>query len=438
MAEDTLAPTLSNQYVSERLLAPFLRDNISVGITGSNKIFLQPIKEVAKTDKEYIFQFPQINDYVDLKNIQLYVKGTVMKYGEGNALIALEEGDEVILQNNALHSIFESVLLKVGVNQEKIYESMRPQKAFLRLLLESPKSINNSLSCQGFELDAFNDPNEFLNGSSRARWTKLSKPVEFLGPTFIDFFQTDGFLPPATPLQIVYRKNYDTSLVIRNIANSRDLRPTFEIDSIGLMIPCMTINPTLAPHIESLTDKAPARFQFDSIDIRQFIVEKGLKRKTFSRVYNGKIPQKILVGLYPENSLTGDYETPALRTANENITQLKLYLNGTLIREHNTEFDQGLYTRSYLDLLSWFKAFDGDFLISHENYFKGYRFLAFDLLDNCSNDSCADLLKSGFVDLEITIAKGAASSWTMLVYAISPDCLDLDKQKSARLTRSVL
>ncbi len=79
MADIPLAPVESTQVIQDRILDPYLKDNITIGLIASHKIRLPPVKEPSGADKEFVFQFPQIPDYVDLKGIELYVRGALKK-----------------------------------------------------------------------------------------------------------------------------------------------------------------------------------------------------------------------------------------------------------------------------------------------------------------------------------------------------------------------
>ena len=73
MSDNIIAPLDSTLTLNERLVSAFLRDTVDIGIIASQLICLKPVKEIAKTDSEFVFSLPEISDYVDLRNIQLYI-----------------------------------------------------------------------------------------------------------------------------------------------------------------------------------------------------------------------------------------------------------------------------------------------------------------------------------------------------------------------------
>ena len=86
MTDVPLAPVESTQVIQNRLLDPYLKENISIGLVSSTVINLPPVKETASSDKVFVFQFPQIPNHVDLKNVQLYLKGSIRKNSKNEKL----------------------------------------------------------------------------------------------------------------------------------------------------------------------------------------------------------------------------------------------------------------------------------------------------------------------------------------------------------------
>lgn len=437
-----LAPEDSTQVLSQKLIAPYLRENISIGITNSSTIFLNPSKDPSPTDKEFVFQFPEIYNYIDLNRIELYVKGKILVDESAGRYRALAPTDQACLVNNSLHSIFESVLVKVGVNQEKVYESMRPQKAFIRQLLRTKNVKASDLRCHGFanEYEAEHET-AFKKAASRLSLFAESREVEYCGTTLIDLFQTDGMMTPNVPLQVTYRlANPEQYILMGENSLAANLKCFFAITKIGLRIPIVKINPTLTPLLETLTDKTPARFHFEGIDVRQFNLSTDTRQKTLIRVYNGKIPQKIVVAVYPQSAMIGNWKESCISTdIIHGVSSVRLILNGSVVRELDADFDADLYMIPFRACASWFDSGYKNHTLTYSNYKGGMRYFAFDLLDGCDTENCSDsLLQSGFLDIEIKFKTPLKGVHVLMAYCLSPDTLDIDQQRVARLNRAVL
>ena len=57
-------------------------------------------------------------------------------------------------------------------------------------------------------------PSDWTASANCYKWTSDNKTLGLMGPTLINFFQTEGYLMPTTPLQVKYRKNRDAFYMV--------------------------------------------------------------------------------------------------------------------------------------------------------------------------------------------------------------------------------
>ena len=438
MADNVIAPLDSTLTLNERLVSAFLRDTVNIGIVASQLICLKPVKEIAKTDREFVFSLPSINDYVDLRNIQLYVRGQILERKDG-VDVKVDAGTQVMLCNNVIHTLFDTISICIGNNQIELYESNHALKAYIRQLFRNKNGQYVDGRMSGLQFETRKDKqSDFASGVARVQWTQASNEVEFMGLTLTDFMQTDSYLPPQCPMRIVYRMSPEKFYILTEKANA-GTDYYFQINEIYLQIPTVKINPELSIQLESLFDKEPARLSFESINVRQFTLADGLRAKTFNRVFDSKLPQKILVGFYSQDSLVGARDESPLLCELADVTNLKLYVNGIALREHVIDYAGGIYMKTYRSFLDFFGNSETDFPVTHTVFPEGCRLYAFDLLNNCNDGLCSqELLKSGYIDLEVTFKDKLDKYLVMVVYSLSPDVLDINKKRECRLTRAIL
>ena len=134
--------------------------------------------------------------------------------------------------------MFESVTVFVGHNQQEIQMNNYPYKAYHTKHLMSMKTESPANLGHGFVVEKSNlIIGAMASGVPQRGWTELSQTVEFLGPTYIDFFQTEGYLLPATPVGIIFRRSRDTLYV--NTENKFDDRGWMSRPRCdGLLGPC--------------------------------------------------------------------------------------------------------------------------------------------------------------------------------------------------------
>lgn len=434
----------ASQNIDPRLIRMFQRPESLVGVQGTFTHFVQPLRPPTADDTDYSMELPNTGaDYTDLKNIQLYVRGS-LKRADGTVLT---DGEPVLLANNVLHTLFESVTILVGHNQQEVQMNNYPYKAYLRQLKTTKTQSSPAAMAHGFTAESHNLLGGVIEGGiSRSLWTKASRTVEFLGQTYIDFFQTEGYLLPATPLRVIFRRSRD-GFYINSGKDNGATAYKFFIEKIGLYVPVVKIAPFLTPLMEMQTDEAPASYHFDAIDLRQFSLPAKTLQRVYPRVFQGKIPTKIAVAFYTQKSFIGDQDQATLLTATSTPNRLQLSINGLVVREHRIDVDGGIFLESYQQFTDWLGGTHVNHPIQATRFLAGNLFLTFDLMENCSvngggggsdSASCAEeSLLTGFVDISVEFKKAVVEDCIMAVYAISPDVVDISKERAARYTRVI-
>ena len=374
-------------------------------------------------------------DYVDLKNIDLYVRGQLKK-ADGTSL---EKAESVVLTNNALHSLFETVTVLVGHNQQEIQMNNYLYKAYIRQLMHT-KTTSPACQEHGFTDDSkVAKAEEVTMGLTRYPWTSESKVAEFLGPTYIDVFQTDGYLMPATPLRITFKRSREAFYLTTAVAN-KDTAYKFFIDKIGLYVPTVKVAPFMTPLLEMQTDESPARYRFDSIDARQFPLPANTTTRTFARLYQGTLPTRIAIAFYRQDSFLGTRDRASLLTADLDLKQMQLAINGLVVQQYDVDISKNIYMEPFRRLTDWLGVTDGNFPFDLKQFRQGVSFFTFDLMENCSsNTECdKDSLLTGFAELSLQFGFDVPTDCVMMVFAIFPDTLDITKQKALRYNRVIV
>ena len=104
--------------------------------------------------------------------------------------------------------------------------------------------------------------------------------------------------------------------------------------------------------------------------------------------------------------------------------------------------DAGTYLESYFRFTDWLGVTNVDYPINSKSYIHGSLFLTFVLMENCAGTgsalSCAEeSLLTGFADISVEFSVAVPEESVMVVYAISPDVVDISKEKADRFTRVI-
>ncbi len=431
--------TLTSQNIDPSLIAMFTEGQGTVGVKGSFRQFITPIRAIGPNDQQYVFELPYAGgDYLDLKNTELYVRGNLTR-GDGTVL---QKDERVVLANNCLHSLFESVDVMIGHNQQEIQMKDYAHKAYFRQLMNFKTNCPDARG-HGFTKESFAERTdeavgEVLYGAKRESWTTESKMVEFCGQTFIDCFQSPGYLLPGTPVRITFHRSREQFYVTTPLAK-KDQSYKFNIQSIGLYVPTIKVAEDMTPLLEMQTDELPARYSFESIEVRRFPFHAGAVSATYNRVFQGRIPSKIAVAFIRQNVYVGDRARAAFLTASVNVQRLQLIVNGLVAREHSPRLFDSQYLDTYRKWTEWLDVSSVDWPYDEEDYVKGVTFFPFDFMENCKGSKCdEEALLSGSLDITVQTDAPLGTEMIMLVYALSPDAVEIMKERTARYVKVIV
>ena len=446
MADESTVPGVSSvmssevaQNVDKRLTSMFVRPEAIVGVQSTFTHVIEPLRAVSPLDEQFDFDLPTTNGYVDLKNMQLYIRGRLTKR-DGTHLTG---EDKVSVTNNLLHSLFQSVTVYVGHNQLELYSSEFPYKAYIRQLQKYDGKKPTSMLCEGFlpeDCSRVMDGNELKSASSRAGMIMVSRTVELMGETLIDLFQTDSYLMPACPLRIKYRKNRDGFYVI-TLPEGKDQEYNFSIEKISLHAPTISVAPSMTPLLEMQTDGAPAAYNFEALGIKQFPLSKDSITRHYSRVFEGRLPSRVLVTFFDQSAFSGvGRDKNPLMTSDVNVRSISLCVNGVGLREVQVNYGERIFMEAYQQFIKWMNKKDKEYMVTAKNFPNGFRFYAFDLRDNCGKEHCLEeTLTQGYIDLKLDLhAPHRTEDCVMTVYYFSPQTVFINKQRVAQLEAAVV
>lgn len=433
----SVIPEDVTQNIDPRLTRMFLKKEALVGIQSTFSHYIEPVRPPAQTDNEFIFELPNTgSSYIDLKNTELYVRGCL----KGRSGQDIQADEKVVVSNNFIHTLFESVTINIGHNQTEIFSANHPYKAYMRQLIRNDVRTPN-LRNEGMQIEATSTlyDSDYDMGEGRKLWTQGSRSVEFLGKTLLDFFQTDGYLMPATPVRIKYRKSRDAFYVVTDPA-LKDQEYNFVIEKIALFMPCMNIVPALTPLLEMQTEHVPAQYEYDALHMKQFSVPQGTIVRKFTRIFEGKIPTKLIVGFFKQDAFSGQRDLSPFMTYPIDLRQISLAVNGVVLREINTHFENNLYIEAYRRLTDWMNATGKKYFIDYENFKNGYRYFCFNLLENCpSNADCVEqTMQQGYADISIQLGEPLSDHCLMLVFYESSETVEITRDRATRYIPGII
>ena len=214
----------------------------------------------------------------------------------------------------------------------------------------------------------------------------------------------------------------------------------FEITLINLICPVVSLTESLTPLMSGLCDKSPARYHFLSYDIKTFSVPAHTTVLSIPRVYNTKIPSRMILAFYKQEMISGcKTECNYLTSTDINLRYLRVCHNGLVIREFKPTVGNNQHTEDFLAFAQFARGSKTRFPIDIDDYKSGYTYFSMDLLENCESPLCsAEVILSGYMSLEIEMNEPTKDQHILMCYGSSPSSLDIDMNHHCRFSRGVV
>ena len=424
-----LDSSITEQTVDSRLILPYVSPQGLIGISSVFTHVLDPLKPLSKTDNEIHFALPDtLNSYIDLRNIKMYIRGSLVRQ-KGEKLAAQEK---VSIADNFCHSLFECVTILLGKNQLEIQHNLYPFKAYLKQLERySQKCIEMSMA--GLTIDApVPGIKDMTTAVARTAYIAESQEIEFTDNILADFLNSNGFLKPGFPFKIRFRKSTPAFYTVKHPDNTNSY--VFNLEEFTLKVPCVVVQPDIAELLSRQLDVAPADYRFTGTNIIQYTISGDTLTAKFSRVFQGKLPSKLLVAFYDQESFIGSETSLPLVTSNVNVQNISLSINSVVVRQFNVNFKEKLYLELYDKFIEYVGASGSDYYIPYNQYIRGHMFYPFILNQKPEGMPVLPIqaLNQGFIDLTITLRERPGNDVIMAVFYQSPECLSITNKDMAR------
>jgi hypothetical protein len=190
-------------------------------------------------------------------------------------------------------------------------------------------------------------------------------------------------------------------------------------------------------HEKSL-QKTTAKYPYMKADIITRALEKDQMSLVIENLFQGRIPAKLCVGMVSTSGYHGSYIKNPFNFTHANVINMAAYVNGIAMPggpfEPNFSDREGTgnYVREYLSTFGVAGKLDSDAgnFISRLDYQGGYTLYCFDI----DPEALYTLKKqTGSFKLDIRLGKGAAEHLTVILYALYPEVIEIDRVRNILL-----
>ena len=383
--------------------------------------------------------------YINLKDTRLYVNCHIT-LRDGSPLPEIPEIDSepvkdeaiVSVTNNFLHSLWRQMDIFFG---DKLVSSSGlnyPYKSYIDVLLNNGEDAKQSqLQAQMFYKDTgtYMDDSDSYRGAnegliSRRSFFEKSGKVDMEGPIYADIFQAQSsLLLNGVDVRI---KLWPSAINFALISANTNPNYKIVLDKVLLRVCKVTVSPSVFLEHEKLLQKTTAKYPYMKADITTRAIDKGQTFLSVENLFQSRIPAKLCVGIVATANYNGAYHLNPFRFKHANVNYMAAYVNGISMPGSPFEpdfSDNENYVREFLSIYQAAGKLgeDSGNFITRTDYRSDYTLYCFDI----DPEAQYSLKKQrGNFKLDIRLAEGAKENLTILLYALYPEIIEIDKTRN--------
>lgn len=405
----------------------------------------------ANQDTPIHFRLKSDVHYLDFSKTRLWVKCKIVtapkpkKKEEEEEKDSGEEEDEeeeeeenlVAPANLTLQSMWSMIDLKVsGKTTSMMCNGCYPYIAMIQTLLK------NSASAKSFPLESqmyfhdkglMDDVTANLGHAQRYNMFEGGKSVTMEGPLMVDFWSNYRYLLCNTPVDItLYRSRPQFLLLDKDATRTH----RFVIEDICLKAHFIEVNPgVLAGHAEVLKKPVNAIYPYTQTDCKIFNIAKGQTSFSYSNIFNGMCPQKVVCAMVEAEAFTGNIVKNCFNFQHFNLNEIELNVDGisSPSRPMRLSFDKlGRQAASpYLKMYDCADASTNPLFgngIDLQGFSNGHTLICFPL--NALEGNYLQIESPANITIRGTFKEALKTAVTLIVYGESPTVAEIDQSRN--------
>ena len=391
--------------------------------------------------------------YVDLARSQVYMKVRIVNedrapFTDFVTVNTPGEEDYAFPVDNLLHSCWKNVSLSLSGFLMSTTANTYPYKAFIEYSLGMSAEVKrNQGALQGASPDDqyFDDvkpPKIPVNRGAKYRWSWFDggKSVEMMGKLYNDICNQKRYILNETPIELVFEPAPDEF----RLMTTRDKKPRLLIEDMYLRICHVVPQPKVFRMIEErINDRElvanRAQYPHARVHVLNHQVNANLQQYIHSDPWNGKVPNKLIVGLVTQSALCGNYKKNPFNFNHHNLSSIALQVGNSDVPGEPIKSDvkNGQYLGGLISLYDVAdKQFaDIDMGIDSDTYKNGLCLYGFNIDPNAEEDEgTRGLPRRDMVTLTLNFSEPIQETLSLVTYAVFDELMTIDYSRVARLT----
>lgn len=260
------------------------------------------------------------------------------------------------------------------------------------------------------------------------------KVIDLQGPIFHDLFSIERYLLNQVDVKIkLYRSPASFALLAAD--NSTEFK--IDIEDIYVLVKKIRVNPTVIYGHSKILEKQNALYPYTKVECRSQSIATGSTSFNWENMFQGRRPEKVIIGFVKSKTLNGDYTTNPFNFENCGIKHIAVYadglpVGGNPLKMDFTTADRTIVMRAYTYLLlsagKWRR--DEGNALDKSHFISGSTLFAFQLEPDFSHHGeFMSLVKNGNVRLEVQFKNGLTEPMSCIVYSEGPGYFEINQER---------
>ncbi|MCG7878664.1 MAG: hypothetical protein N0C90_20395, partial [Candidatus Thiodiazotropha endolucinida] len=257
----------------------------------------------------------------------------------------------------------------------------------------------------------------------RSQQIATSKRIDLQGPIFHDVFSMSRYLINQVDVKIkMYRSSTNFCLLAGDANGYR-----VNIEDIYILVKKIRVNPAVIYGHSKILEKQNALYPFNKVEVKSVSISTGSTTYSWDNMFQGRRPNKLIVGFVKSRAISGDYKTNPFNFENCSIQQIVAYCDGLPVGGNPVKLDFDttggtVITRAYTNLLTasvkW-REYEGN-LLNRKHYINGSTLFVFQLEPYFpQHGEYLSLVKMGNVRLDVVFNTALTGMKYILILFLS-------------------
>jgi hypothetical protein len=390
------------------------------------------------------FFIPSTSDeYIDLNDTMLYVRGKVKKEDRSN----LTENALIALSNIPLASFFSDVSVIINDRQVEGGNHLYPYKTYMSYLLRFNKeAMETHVRGTGFYKDEYGKMEETEQKGFKARKLLIaqSKTFEFCGPITLDIFQQNRYLLPNADVRLKFLRHRPEFALISHVRTAQGSDPQInaikgiiDIEDSILFVRRVKVSPSvLRGHLTGL-DKYNAIYPIQRTEMQTFTITSGSQSFNKENIFRGQLPKLLVMGMVDNDAFNGTLSKNPFNFKHYDLNFLALYRDGeaTPYRPFQPDYEKSLCMLDYMSLFRSLELWNRDetIPITFEEFKGGYTMYTFNLAPDLALAGHEQPYRDGNLRLEFKFAKALPATINVVLMALFDGRVEVTKSRDILL-----